>query len=151
MNWKHGTLLAVLLGLAGTGGATAADVGIGIQINRSPAYPPPRRPIPIVVPPGFPPVNPSPAYPPGVVEPPGGIIVHPIRSHDLERHVEWTIRRRLGHCVRDVDVDVDPRRFRVTIDAEVRHPEDAVRLKHLIHSLPELAGYQIRFDLEVED
>jgi hypothetical protein len=70
---------------------------------------------------------------------------------DLERHVERVIKGQFGRAVDDIDVDVDNRRGRIKIEAEVRHPAVRSHLVHLLYSMPELAGYQLSFDIEVDD
>jgi hypothetical protein len=176
MSWKfvaHWKSLAALTLTTGLAMASTAHAQHPMrQFNPSPAYPPgqPAAPNPlprstfVVTPPVVPirvqPVFPQPApVPPLVQQPvvvPGPVIVaQPVGVHhdrrDLERHVERTIRRQLGHCVDDVDVDIDNRRCIVEVDAEIRHPSDYHRLLDLLQCMPELRGYQIRLRVELDD
>lgn len=70
---------------------------------------------------------------------------------DLERHIERTIKHHFGRAVEDVDVDVERRRGRIEVEAEVRHPVVRGQLQQLLYSMPELAGYEIRLDIDVDD
>ena len=74
-----------------------------------------------------------------------------VRLHGdrLERHVEHAVKAVLGPLVDDVDVDVDDRR--VKVEVELTHPEGLARLRRLLYSMPELAGYQIRIDVDWND
>jgi hypothetical protein len=74
-----------------------------------------------------------------------------IRLHGdrLERHVEHAVKVHLGSLVDDVDVDVDDRR--VEVEVELTHPAGLARLRRLLYSMPELAGYQIRIDVDWDD
>jgi hypothetical protein len=141
MSWKYTALLTAVLGIGGGQTASAGDLGIGIQVNPSPAYPPRHRPPVKVIQPIYQPVYPS----------PGVIISHPRDHRDLERRVERCIKRHLGHCVDDIDVDIDCRRRHAKIEADVRHRDDYRRLERLLYSLPELAGYEICLDVELDD
>lgn len=75
----------------------------------------------------------------------------PYSEDALERHIERVIKGQFGRAVDDIDVDVDNRRGRIEIEAEVRHPAIRRQLEQLLYSMPELAGYQLRFDIDVDD
>jgi hypothetical protein len=89
--------------------------------------------------------------PPVVVQPlPRPIVVVPdvASRRDLERHVERVIECNLGLAVRDVDVDIDVLRRRVTVEVDLRDIRALPDLELLLLKMPELAGYRIRVCVE---
>jgi hypothetical protein len=87
----------------------------------------------------------EPAHPPPERIP---YAARPLKRKDLERYVERTIRYELGHCVRDVDVDIDLRCGRVEVEVELRHPSAYVRVQQLLASLPELRGFRVCIEVD---
>jgi hypothetical protein len=73
-----------------------------------------------------------------------------LKHENLGRYVERTIERQLGHCVDDVDVDVDHRRRCVEVEARIRHSAAHGQVQQLVYSLPELAGYHIRLEMKAK-
>ncbi len=71
-------------------------------------------------------------------------------NRNLENMVEDRIERAFGRLVDDVDVDADPNRRTVDIEVEVRFPGVAGQVRQFLFSLPELRGYRIRLDIEVD-
>ncbi|HXG08777.1 MAG TPA: hypothetical protein VNK04_03225 [Gemmataceae bacterium] len=134
MSWKYLVALAILAAAGTAAQAHEKKIMYGRPDRHAPGY---------VVPPAL--------SLPVIVGHPG--LTRPARLHlpcNLERHLERTIRHYYGHCVEDVDVDVDGRRGRVTIEVEVRHPIPRGHLLHLLRSLPELYGYQICLEIECD-
>ncbi|HEY8503809.1 MAG TPA: hypothetical protein VIL46_04460 [Gemmataceae bacterium] len=108
-------------------------------------------------------VRPFPQFPqPGLVLPQPGLghpayapvfPAHHLSRRDIERRVEFAIKRTFGPCIDDVDVDVDTRKHKIEVDVEVEDDHFHPGLHHQIYSLllgmPELAGFRIH--LEVDD
>lgn len=131
MNWKLATVLTAAL--AATGGVAKADDDR--SRHRHPYFPP-----------SYGPTYPLPGYKPVFPQ----SIFRPVSPRELERLVEHTLRLHLGHCVRDVDVDVNARRGCVDIEVEVRRGGFGVvqQIKQVVYSIPELRGYKINLDID---
>jgi hypothetical protein len=78
-------------------------------------------------------------------------VIYRLRGDALERHVERMVKAGLGPLVDDVDVDVEDRRGRIEVEVELLHPAGLAHLRRLLYGMPELAGYQIKIDVEWND
>lgn len=122
MSWKLLATLAILAGL-----------GLGAQVNAQ-GYLPGRPLPPNFAAPGF--------------APAGAFCGSPFSSRDLERRISYTLRQHYGHCIDDIDVDVDRRRNHIDVRLEVRRPLPHGQVNRLLYAMPELRGYHVHLRLD---
>jgi len=116
--------------------AVAAFVAISAVPAQEPIAPPPGLPMP------RPFVVPAPSPPPPVVF---------TSRKDMRRFIEHTIRAAFGRVIDDVDVDINERKRCVEIDVEIRNAAYFGAVQQLVCGLPELRGWQIKLEIDVDD
>ncbi len=72
-------------------------------------------------------------------------------NRDLEDMLENSIELRLGRCVDSVSVDVDERRRCIEIELELRHFVPYGQVRQAVATLPEVQGYTLRLEVEIDD
>jgi hypothetical protein len=67
---------------------------------------------------------------------------------EIKRRIERVVRHHYGHCIRDVDVDVNGHRRCIDVEVRARHPIPYSTLHQLICTMPELHGYHVHLDVD---